>query len=175
MSRKHMKKSRYLSWLIRHRVCNQSVLLDEAGWTNLDEVLRVSGASRDISKKSCATIRNTGLRSRTDALVPASETVLKAVSRRTGWRRPGSHTLRMEQSGMAQASLPWNRSRARGIYGANPCPLRSRTRQRRRKRADVQVLLQIDPGKLGEAGLSLFVAPNGAVLARRIPREAISD
>ena len=43
------------------------------------------------------------------------------------------------------------------------------------KRAAVDVLLVIDPVRLRAAGLRVFRAPNGVLLARAVPREAVVD
>jgi putative RNA 2'-phosphotransferase len=43
------------------------------------------------------------------------------------------------------------------------------------KRAGVDVLLVVSPVRLREAGLRVFRAPNGVLLARAVPREAVTD
>jgi putative RNA 2'-phosphotransferase len=43
------------------------------------------------------------------------------------------------------------------------------------KRAGVDVLLVISPVRLREAGLRVFRAPNGVLLARAVPRDAVTD
>jgi putative RNA 2'-phosphotransferase len=41
------------------------------------------------------------------------------------------------------------------------------------KRSDVAVMLEISPARIREVGLRIFVAPNGVVLVRYVPPEAI--
>ncbi|HYO72754.1 MAG TPA: tRNA 2'-phosphotransferase, partial [Archangium sp.] len=43
------------------------------------------------------------------------------------------------------------------------------------KRAGVDVLLVVSPVRLRAAGLSVFRAPNGVLLARAVPRDAVTD
>jgi putative RNA 2'-phosphotransferase len=41
------------------------------------------------------------------------------------------------------------------------------------KRAAVHVMLEVSPARVREAGLQLYSAPNGVVLAREIPASSI--
>ena len=43
------------------------------------------------------------------------------------------------------------------------------------KRANVDVALEVDPRRVRADGVGIFRAPNGVILARRIPRRAIVD
>jgi putative RNA 2'-phosphotransferase len=43
------------------------------------------------------------------------------------------------------------------------------------KRANVDVLLAVSPPKLRAAGFAIFRAPNGVLLARRVPKDCIVD
>ena len=42
------------------------------------------------------------------------------------------------------------------------------------KRSYVDFLIEVPPARLSEAGVGIFLAPNGVVLARRVPCQAIT-
>jgi len=41
------------------------------------------------------------------------------------------------------------------------------------KRSSVDFLIEVSPARLNDVGIGIFLAPNGVVLARRVPAEAI--
>jgi putative RNA 2'-phosphotransferase len=176
MSPEQVRKSKYLSWLLRHGAREEGVWLDEAGWTSLDEVLRVSGLSRqEIEEMVCndpkrrLQIEDGRIRA-CQGHTPKSGVTADGLE--ASWQPYAADAPVWHGTSVAAAEqiaregiLPIGRTHV------HCAPARDSIVG---KRADVHLLLEIDPGKLKEAGLGLFVAPNGVVLARRIPREAIS-
>ena len=176
MPPEHVKKSRYLSWLLRHGAREQGVQLDEAGWASLDDVLRLSGLPRVAIDEIVREDPKHRLQVEAGRIracqghTPASGVTAAALE--ASWQpytsdAPVWHGTNIEAAEQIarEGILPIDRTH---VHCA-PAPDSIVGR-----RANVHLLLRIDPGKMTEAGLRLYVAPNGVILGRRIPPEAIS-
>jgi putative RNA 2'-phosphotransferase len=165
-----------LSWLLRHGARTAGVTLNEAGWASLDEVLRVSGLVRHeveaiVANDPKRRLQIEGGRIRAcQGHTPQSGVTPEGLE--ASWMAytadaPVWHGTSVEAAERIarEGILPIERTHvhaaptADGIVG---------------RRTSTHVLLQIDPRRMRQAGLGLFIAPNGVVLARRIPRQAIT-
>jgi len=175
-TRDAIAKSKQLSWLLRHGAPEAGLPMDAAGWAAIDAVLRATGMTRAELDEAVRT--NTKRR-----LEIAGERV----------RACQGHSLAntaitreaLERSWVAyegDASLWHGTSRAAidGIADAGILPI-ARTHVHLApseaslvgKRANVALLLEVDPTRLRAAGLGIFVAPNGVVLVREVPPACI--
>ncbi|MEL6343594.1 MAG: tRNA 2'-phosphotransferase [Myxococcota bacterium] len=170
------KRSRYLSWLLRHGAIESRLPMDAAGWARIDDVLSKTRLSRSVldvivarNNKSRLEIDGDRIRaSQGHSLegVPVTQDALEASW--TIYRRPGNvfHGTQPDAvPGIAELGIL---RRARSHVH-----LADRPQSRVGKRANIGVLLEISPQKLRDAGQELFVSPNGVVLTRHVPVEAI--
>lgn len=168
--------SKKLSWLLRHGAREAGVTLDLEGWASLDEVLRVLSLSEETVLRVVAS--NEKKRFELDALTRRmrasqghSEGLVESESIESTWTRfegesPLFHgTQRAHVAQIAREGLI-AMSRTHVHLAASKDALVG-------KRANVDVLLAIDPVKVRAEGEALFVSPNGVILARRIPPSAI--
>lgn len=176
MSPDQVKKSKFLSWLLRHGAWKAGVRLDEAGWTDLDEVTRVSGLSRqeieDLARhdrKRRLQIEGGRIRACQGHTLASGVTV---AGLEASWQpylldTPVWHGTSVEAAEKItrEGILPVERTHVHCAPARDSVVGRS---------AVVHLLIQVDPVRVRRLGLALFTAPNGVVLARRIPREAIT-
>ena len=152
--------------------------MDQAGWVEIDAVLRQLRMSRaDLDQavlrnnKSRLEVRGSQIRvSQGHSLdaMPVTQEALEA-----SWER------------FAATASVWHGTRAAvelltaiGAQGLSPqerthVHLAATTDSVVGKRSNVGLLLEVSPAALQDAGLSLFRSPNGVVLARRVPPECI--
>jgi putative RNA 2'-phosphotransferase len=167
--------SKYLCWLLRHGAATQGLKLDAAGWLCIDGLLDFAR----ISRAELEAIVNTDPKHR---LQLSGERIraCQGHSLEAGVTREAleaSWTPYILDASIWHGTAVSSVSRI-AIDGIMPitrthvhcAPSRDSIVG---KRAHVHVLLEISPAKIRAAGLSIFVAPNGVVLARSIPREAI--
>lgn len=170
-----VKKSKYLSWLLRHGAGEQGLSLDDAGWTSLEELLRVARLTREeldqiagSDSKQRLQIDNGRMRA------------CQGHGRDSGVTREGLEASWTVYQSDAPVWHGTSTANVGQIAGEGILPL-ARTHVHCAptrdslvgKRGSAHVLLEIAPDKVRAAGLCLFVAPNGVILARCIPRQAI--
>ncbi len=172
-----VRRSKRLSWLLRHGAPEAGVHMDPAGWVEIRELLDFFSMSR--AKLDELVCTNTKRRLQIDG---------------TRIRCCQGHSLR---SGVSCAALEaswqiydgdetiWHGTSAAVL----PAIAREGVLPQRRthvhlapslssvvgKRAQVDVMIGVDPKHLRSAGETLWRAPNGVILARRIPPEQIID
>jgi putative RNA 2'-phosphotransferase len=172
-------KSKKLSWLLRHGARESGLSMDEAGFASVVDVLRLTGLSRAqleavVSQNSKARFELKGERVRAvQGHSPKGAPVsLEALER--SWEEVlGDAPLYHGTSvGAARAILD-----SEGVHAASRSHvhLAAAVDATVGKRAGVDVLLVVAPARLREAGLSVFRAPNGVLLARAVPRDAVTD
>ena len=168
--------SKKLSWLLRHGAREADVALDHEGWASLDEVLQALELSEEIvlrvvasnEKKrfevEASTRRIRASQGHSEGIVE-SETIESTLARLEGQAllflgTQRAHLLQIAEEGLIAMSRTHVHlaSSKDAVVG---------------KRANVDVLLAIDPAKVRAEGEPLFVSPNGVILARRIPASAI--
>lgn len=167
--------SKFLSWLLRHGAAEQGLALDGAGWIEIDRVAEASGLSAEeilrlVEQDSKRRYQVEGGRIRAcQGHTPASG--VNADDLEASWRpylsdEPIWHGTNIEAVPEIARS---------GILSMERTHVHSAPRADSNvgKRASVHVLLEIDPAKVRRAGIRLFESPNGVILARSIPPEAI--
>jgi putative RNA 2'-phosphotransferase len=177
MDRELIRKSKKLSWLLRHGATEAGVLMDGAGWASVADVLEATGMTRaelehvvlhnDKRRLELDGDRVRAVQGHSDG-VPVDLDALEASW--TAWTGTGSVF-----HGTYRGAL-----RSIGKQGLVPLArthvhLIDRKDAVAGKRANVDVLLVIDPSVVKQHGIRLFTAPNGVLLARSVPREAIVD
>ncbi len=172
-----VRRSKRLSWLLRHGAPEAGVPMDPAGWVEIGDLLGFFSMRR-------ATL---------DELVRTNNKRRLQIEG-TRIRCCQGHSVR---SGVSAAALEasWQIYDDEGTiwHGTSAAALPSIARegvlpQRRThvhlaptlasvvgKRAQVDVMIGVDPQRLRSAGEMLWRAPNGVILARRIPPEQIID
>ena len=176
MTDTHRQQSKHLSWLLRHGARESGLTMDAAGWAPVDEVLALARISRSTLEELVQTDGKQRLQLDGDRVracqghsltgTPVTQEGLEASW--TVWDGAGPlwHGTRVEfvesivQSGIvAQARTHVHLAAA----------LDSRVG----KRAQVAVMLELDPAAIRAAGQEIYVSPNGVVLVRHIPSSAI--
>jgi putative RNA 2'-phosphotransferase len=176
VDRQIIKKSKQLSWLLRHGAYNQGLEMDEAGWMNIDDLLAFFEMSRAeleliVSTDNKGRFQLVGRRIRACQGHSVDNHAVTREGLEASWLeyvgdQPIWHgtTVATVQRIAHEGILPIRRTHV------HCAPARDSIVG---KRATSEVILDISPAKIREAGLRIFVAPNGVVLVRRIPPEAI--
>lgn len=182
MSRTHQSRStsrhsKELSWLLRHGARGAGVAIDPAGWVAIADVLRALKMTRAQlddavanNNKSRLTVDGGRIRAcqghslecgvSLDAL-EASWAIHDGAGR--VWHGTAAAVV---PSIAAEGILPQRRTHVH---------LAPTLGSAVGKRAQVDVMLGIDPDRLRAAGITLYRAQNGVILARRIPPECIVE
>ena len=172
------RASKRLSWLLRHGANEAGVSMDAAGWVAVAEVLRALGLSRaelevvvrenDMRRLELEGDRVRACQGHSTAGTPVTAEALEASWTERASEAPLWHgTASSALTGIAQSGiLPIARTHVH---------LAEELTSKVGKRANVDVMLKIDARRLRACDVAVFNAPNGVVLARRVPREAIVD
>jgi len=177
-SNKHdVRRSKRLSWLLRHGDAQTGVQMDPAGWVAIGEVLSFLGISRAKLDELVRT--NTKRR-----LQIEGGRVRCCQGHSTG---SGVSAEALEASWAVDLGdeMIWHGTSA----GVLPAIAREGVLPRKRthvhlapglgsvvgKRAQVDVMIGVDPRRVRAAGETIWRAPNGVLLARRIAPEQIVE
>lgn len=167
-----------LSWLLRHGAREAGLAMDEAGWASIAEVLRAAGLERAqldrvVEGNNKQRYQVEGDRIRAVQGHSLGGTPVTCDGLEASWQRvvrdaPVFHGTRTDviDAIARDGLLPGARTHV------HLAPARDAAVGRR---AQVEVLLEVSPVALRAAGLGLFVAPNGVLLARRVPTHCIVD
>jgi putative RNA 2'-phosphotransferase len=149
--------------------------MDEAGWVNLDDLLRIAR----MSKTDLDRVMNTDPKHRLQ-LVGERIRACQGHSLDTGVTREG---LERSWSGYHGAGSIWHGTQLSAVPQIARQGLVPGARTHVHcadtpdstvgKRSAAHVLLEVSPAKLRAAGQDIFESPNGVVLVRHIPRGAI--
>ena len=170
------RASHRLSWLLRHGANEAGLEMDAAGWADVDDVLRTLHMSRAAleeavreNEKARFEVRGRRIRAcQGHSLrgMPVTPEALEATW--TPYVADGSvwHGTRIA----AVASIA-----REGILSGERTHvhLAEEIGSVVGKRANVDVMLEVSPARLGAHGIGLFVSPNGVLLARWVPPSAI--
>jgi putative RNA 2'-phosphotransferase len=166
------KKSKKLSWLLRHGASEIGLDMDEAGWVDVDQVLSI--LNMQLHELQTVVQENDKRRLQLEGgRVRACQghSVDNRAVTREGLERSWALVMG-EASVWHGTSVEAVRSIAReGILavGRTHVHLAPAVQSKVGKRASVHVMLEISPARLRAAGLNLYAASNGVVLAREIP------
>lgn len=164
--------SRTLSWLLRHGAREAGLAMDEAGWAAIDDVLaelRIDRATLEQvaaqNDKQRLQLRDGRVRACQGHSLDGTPVTAEALERTwADYERPG-HVFHGTGLDVLDAIA------LDGIVPAarTHVHLAATTTSRVGKRYKVQVLLAVDTAALRADGHGLWSAPNGVILARRIP------
>ncbi len=176
MNRHLTQRSKRLSWLLRHGAFEARVDMDAAGYVPIEQVLahtrlRRSELAEIVAQNNKARLQVLGDRIRacqghSPTGTPVTAEALEATWIRWAGGGPIWHGTRVEALAAIDADglLPGRRTHVHLAEALDSTV---------GKRAAVAVMLAVDPGVAAAAGCPVFVAPNGVLLARRVPRAAI--
>jgi putative RNA 2'-phosphotransferase len=170
------KKSKKLSWLLRHGATEIGLDMDEAGWVDVDSVLRVLNMQLHdlqivVRQNDKSRLELQGGRVR----ACQGHSIDNLAVTREGLERSWT-VITSEASVWHGTSIEAVRSIAReGILavGRTHVHLAPAMSSKVGKRASVHVMLEISPARVRAAGLNLYAASNGVVLAREIPAACV--
>jgi putative RNA 2'-phosphotransferase len=171
-NRNLVKKSKRLSWLLRHGATEVGLDMDEAGWVDVDEVLRALDMRRS-ELEIVVRENNKGRLELEGGRVRACQghSIENHAVNREALERSWS-VLTTETSVWHGTSIDAVPSIARdGILavGRTHVHLAPALTSKVGKRTTVHVMLEVSPARVRAAGLNLYAASNGVVLAREIP------
>jgi putative RNA 2'-phosphotransferase len=170
------KKSKKLSWLLRHGATEIGLDMDEAGWVDVDSVLRVLNMQLHdlqmvVRQNDKSRLELQGGRVR----ACQGHSIDNLAVTREGLERSWT-VITSEASVWHGTSIEAVRSIAReGILavGRTHVHLAPAMSSKVGKRASVHVMLEISPARVRAAGLNLYAASNGVVLAREVPAACV--
>lgn len=178
------KKSKKLSWLLRHGANESGLAMTSAGFADLDAVLKETG----LSRAELDVVVEENNKSRFELRATAAGTQIRAVQGHSLEGTPvtlegleASWQVVVDDAalfhGTAAASARFILLDDAGIHSAarSHVHLAPASDSVVGKRAGVDVLLTIDPQKLRAAGQQVFRAPNGVLLTRAVPKVCVVD
>lgn len=182
MTSMHTKKlvrySKRLSWLLRFGATEAGVPMDEAGWVAVADVLAYLRMSADTLTTVVRTNNKSRLQLDSGRVracqghglddVPVTREALEsswAVFDGPGPVYHGTHVA-AARAIAREGILPGSRTHVH---------LAEALDSRVGKRANVGVMLQVSPTRLRARGREVFVSPNGVVLVRDVPTVCVTD
>lgn len=178
MNPKHITRASHtLSSLLRHRAGEVGLAMDAAGWAPVDEVLRHARLSRELldaavreNNKSRLELRDGLIRACQGHSLAGMPVTLEALEASWVEHRDDAtiwHGTNVDAvpSIAREGLLPGERTHVH---------LADATDSKVGKRANVAVLLGVDPVALRSAGYRVFRSPNGVLLARRVPAACVT-
>lgn len=166
------KHGHRLSHLLRHGAIEAKLTMDAAGWAPIEQVLARTSLSRaeldavvSDNNKQRYELRGDQIRAAQGHSIegtPVTHEALEASWRRYEGQGPIWHGTHMSAvASIAQQGI---------VAGARThVHLAAAPDSTVGKRAQVDVLLEVSPSKLREAGWEVFKSPNGVLLARVVP------
>jgi len=177
MSDDLVRLSKRLSWLLRHGAGEAQLDMDEAGWTGIEQVLRVLGVTRSqldravqLNDKGRLVIEGSRVRACQGHSLQGMPVTVEGLEASWELVHPSTalwHGTKISAAdGIASAGiLPGTRTH---VHLA-PDP-----GSRVGKRGSNDLLLEISPASLASEDLQVFRAPNGVLLTRHVPVSAIT-
>ena len=174
------KKSHRLSWLLRHGANEVHLAMDSAGFAPVDDVLRHASLTRaeldqviEENNKSRYELSVDGLRVRACQGHSLEGTPVTREGLEGTWALVVDDALVFHGTNVTAARSIL----AEGITAAARTHVHLAESEGAKvgKRANVDVLLAVSPAKLRGHGVQIHRAPNGVLLARHVPAEAIVD
>ena len=177
MSRERLTDtSKKLSWLLRHGAPSQGIAMDAAGWVAVDDVLKALRMPRSLLEQV--------VQENTKNRLELKEDRVRASQGHSTEGMPVTlEGLEASWEEVHEDTSIWHGTSvdaARGIAREGIRPA-ARTHVHMTdapgsavgKRAQVDLMLEVNPARLRAQGLRVFRSQNGVVLVRRVPRECI--
>jgi putative RNA 2'-phosphotransferase len=174
------KKSQRLSWLLRHGANETGLAMDAGGFAPVSDVLKHVHMTRaeldDVirdNNKSRYELSSDGLRVRACQGHSMEGTPVTREGLEATWAVvDGDEVIFHGTNVIAARSILADGIDAQARTHVHLAESEGATVG---KRANVDVLLAVSPAKMRERGLTIWRAPNGVLLARHVPKEAIVD
>ena len=152
--------------------------MDAAGWTSVDEVLRVIGFDRErlvqvVRDNTKQRLQLDGDRIRACQGHSTDNPFVRVDALEKSWRRYDADEKFFH--GTRADLVPVIRRDGLKPMGRTHVHCAASPDSRVGKRASVDVLLVIEPTLVRAEDLDIFVSPNGVILVRRVPPSAIVD
>jgi len=168
-----------MSWLLRHGANEVGLPMDAAGWVELDALLVHAGASREEIEQCVASnekqrFQLDGERIRASQGHSTEGTPVSAEALEASWERlsrvdPLYHGTSPDTvATIAESGSLRPMARTHVHLAGTPA-------DKVGKRANVGVLLQVDPARLHAMGFDVFRSPNGVLLVREVPWGCVVD
>lgn len=173
------RHSKRLSWLLRHGALESGLPMDSAGWAPIHEVLARARMSRDaldrcVAQNDKQRLQVDGDRIRATQGHSTAGTPVTAEALEASWTRVLDRRQPLFHGTRTDLVEPIARSGLRPM-GRTHVHLAGSRQAKVGKRANVSVLLRIDPALLEQAGVGLFCSPNGVFLVRQVPWGCVVD
>lgn len=172
MPSKKNTRSKQLSWLLRHGAVESGLDMDAAGWASIEGVLACIGGSRDEIEQ--AVRDNTKRRLQIDgdriracqghslAGTPVTHSALEA-----SWREVNEPARAYHGTAIGKVESIFKH----GLHAAarTHVHLAASLESVVGKRANVDIMIEIDLAQLRGLGQRVYEAPNGVLLVRAVP------
>lgn len=170
--------SRYLSWLLRHGARETGLAMDAAGWVAVEDVLRLlklepAALRQVVAQDEKSRLQWEGDRLRACQGHSLAGTPVTAEALEQSWQKyEGPGPL---WHGTSLDALPEIARDGLRPMERTHVHLAAATDSKVGKRARVDVLLRVELTRLAAHGLRVFASPNGVLLVRWVPAEAIVE
>jgi len=173
------KRSRRLSWLLRHGAQETGLAMDAAGWVAITDVLRMTHLNRSsldeivrANNKSRLEISGDRIRASQGHSLAGTPVELSALEASWSvWKGDTPDSLIFH--GTQPDAIPGISREGITARQRTHVHLADAVNSRVGKRANVGVLLEISPNLLRARGQEIFRSPNGVVLVRNVPVETV--
>jgi putative RNA 2'-phosphotransferase len=171
-----VRLSKRLSWLLRHGAGGAGLVMDEAGWAAIDDVLHLLSISLPALEEAVArndkgrlVVEGARIRACQGHSLSGMPVTVEALESSWEVASPAGHLWHGTHVA-AVAGIA-----AHGIVpgGRSHVHLAPQRESRIGKRSAVDLLLEVSPARLGEQNITVFQSPNGVLLVRRVPLSAI--
>jgi putative RNA 2'-phosphotransferase len=178
MDKSSRKGSRRLSWLLRHGAPNVGLAMDPAGWVDIDDVLTYLNISRPHLEMIVRTNDKQRFQLSRDRVRACqghsvSNPAITYEALEASWQEYRGEQTIWHGTTMASVAqigreglLPLTRTHVHCSESPDS-PVG--------RRNSAEVMLGLAPNRILHANLSIFIAPNGVILVRRVPRDAILE
>jgi putative RNA 2'-phosphotransferase len=170
--------SKRLSWLLRHGANEAGLAMGPAGWSEVDDVLQLLAITRAELDHA---VRNNDK----GRLVVDGSRIRACQGHSLDGTPVTREALEASWQQVAPAGALWHGTRVAAVEGIAREGIRSGERTHVHlaaspdshvgKRSAVDFLLEVSPVRLDGEGISIFRAPNGVVLVRHVPSQAVID
>lgn len=170
------KNSKKLSWLLRHGAIESKLPMDAAGWSAIADVLRVARMKRYVldavveqNDKQRLQVDGDRIRASQGHSLDGTPVTLDGLER--SWHEwYGTETVWHGTVVDAALSIAQTGIQARARSHVH---LAESTRSKVGKRWNTPVLLGIDPERVRVSGVGIYRSPNGVLLCRHVPSDAV--
>lgn len=170
------KKSKKLSWLLRHGATEVGLDMDEAGWVDVRSVLETLRMTKGeleqvVRQNDKSRLELVGGRVR----ACQGHSIDNLAVTREGLERSWTVVTSDDSvwHGTSIEALPSIAREGILAVGRTHVHLAPAITSKVGKRSSVHVMLEISPARVRAAGLNLYAASNGVVLAREIPAACV--